>query len=152
MKNRHTKQWERDKLEMFRQRCRDSGLKITPQRLIVYQTLLGTDQHPSAEQVYSKVRKKMPSVSFDTVNRTLATLARIGAAFIVEGTGQPRRFDGGLEDHQHFRCVRCDKIFDFHHPPFDNIEEPDGLGRGFKILRKTVYLEGICDKCMKQDD
>jgi len=148
MKNRRTKQWERDRLEMFRQRCRDSGLKITPQRLIVYQALLRTDQHPAAEQIYRQVRRQMPNMSFDTVNRTLATLARIGAAFIVEGTGQPRRFDGGMEDHQHFRCLRCDKIFDFHHPPFDNIEEPKGLGKKFKILRKTVYLEGLCDKCI----
>jgi rubrerythrin len=74
--------------------------------------------HPTAEDIYREVRKEMPAISLDTVNRTLLTLAEIGAAFIVEGTGQPRRFDGGLEDHQHFLCIKCGKVIDFHHPPF----------------------------------
>jgi len=92
----------------------------------------------------------MPAISLDTVNRTLLTLAEIGAAFVVEGTGQPRRFDGGLEDHQHFLCIKCGKVIDFHHPPFDNIELPHEIEGKFKVLRKTVYLEGLCETCQNQ--
>lgn len=92
----------------------------------------------------------MPAISLDTVNRTLLTLAEIGAAFVVEGTGQPRRFDGGLEDHQHFLCIKCGKIIDFHHPPFDNIQLPHEIEGKFKVLRKTVYLEGLCEPCQNQ--
>ncbi len=152
MEKNRTKQWKQDRLELFRLRCGQNGLKITPQRLAVYEVLLGTDKHPGAEQIYRQVRRKMPSVSFDTVNRTLTTLTRIGAAFVVEGTGQPRRYDGGLDDHQHFRCVGCGRIIDFHYEPFDNIKIPKELGKRFRVMRKTVYFEGLCDKCPQKNE
>jgi Fur family peroxide stress response transcriptional regulator len=135
------------KLRFFEERCHKAGLKITPQRTAVYKSLIRTDAHPTAEDVFWEVRKEMPNISLDTVNRTLLTLAEIGAAFVVEGTGQPRRFDGGLEVHQHFRCIRCGKIVDFHYEPFDNIALPREIEEKFKILRKTVYLEGLCQTC-----
>lgn len=135
------------KLKSFEQRCRENGLKITPQRVAVYKALIGTDTHPTAEEVHRMVTLDIHNISLDTVNRTLLTLAEIGAAFQVEGTGQPRRFDGGMEDHQHFRCIKCGKIVDFHYEPFDNIEIPQHLQGQFEIMRKTIYLEGICDSC-----
>ena len=135
------------KLRSFEDRCRGNGLKITPQRVAVYKALVSTDTHPTAEEVHKMVRKDISNISLDTVNRTLLTLAEIGAAFQVEGTGQPRRYDGGLEDHQHFRCIKCGKVIDFHYEPFDNIEMPAHLLGQFQIMRKTVYLEGTCKTC-----
>jgi Fur family peroxide stress response transcriptional regulator len=135
------------KIYLFEQRCKEKGLRVTPQRLEVYRALVQMHSHPTAEEVYLKVREQLHNISFDTVNRTLVTLTTIGAAFIVEGTGQPRRFDGGLEDHQHFRCVKCGRIVDFHHIPFDQIAVPPELSSEYKILRKTVYFEGLCDVC-----
>ena len=88
-----------------------------------------------------------PSISLDTVNRTLLTLAETGAAFVVEGSGDPKRFDGELESHQHFKCVKCKRIIDFHYKPFDNIPTPKGISKKFTVLKKTVYFEGICDLC-----
>ena len=135
------------KLRSFEDLCRDNGLKITPQRVAVYKALVSTDTHPTAEEVHRMVRRDIRNISLDTVNRTLLTLAEIGAAFQVEGTGQPRRYDGGLEDHQHFRCIKCGKVIDFHYEPFDNIEIPAHLQGRFQIMRKTVYLEGTCETC-----
>jgi len=124
-----------------------AGLRVTPQRIAIYTELLSTDEHPSAETLYERLRPTMTTISLDTVNRTLLKLTEIGAAFVVEGTGQTRRFDAGMHDHQHFRCIKCKRIVDFHHAPFDNIQVPSAIARKFKILRKTVYIEGICDKC-----
>jgi Fur family peroxide stress response transcriptional regulator len=135
------------KIDIFERRCKEKGLRVTPQRLEVYRVLVQMHTHPTAEDVYLKVREQLHNISFDTVNRTLLTLTDIGAAFVVEGTGQPRRFDGGLEDHQHFRCIKCGKIVDFHHAPFDHINVPPELGSEYKILRKTVYFEGLCCDC-----
>ena len=135
-----------EKLDAFCDRCRQAGLRITPQRLAVYKVLVQTDTHPTAEDVFKGVRRELPTISLDTVNRTLLTLAEIGAACIVEGTGQPRRFDGGLEAHQHFRCLKCGKITDFHYAPYDAIELPPGFD-DMRVLRKTVYLEGYCKGC-----
>ncbi|MDH4202761.1 MAG: transcriptional repressor [Phycisphaerae bacterium] len=135
------------KLMAFEDRCRKNGLKITPQRIAVYKALINTDTHPTAEEVHKMVREDIHNISLDTVNRTLLTLAEIGVAFRVEGTGQPRRYDGGMEDHQHFRCIKCGKVIDFHYEPFDNIEIPAHLQGQFQIMRKTVYMEGICETC-----
>jgi len=122
-------------------------LKVTPQRIAIYRELIKTDEHPSAEMLHAKVRRLYPNISLDTVNRTLLTLSRIGAAFIVEGSGDAKRFDGDMEKHQHFKCVKCKRIVDFHHEPFDNIVLPAEIEGKFTVLRKTVYLEGICDMC-----
>jgi Fur family transcriptional regulator, peroxide stress response regulator len=135
------------KLDVFVENCRRNGLKVTPQRMAVYKTLLESKEHPSAEMVWNNVKRLFPAVSLDTVNRTLLTLAEIGSAFIVEGSGDVRRYDGDLDNHQHFKCIKCKKVFDFHYSPFDDIKVPASISAKFKILRKTVYLEGICDSC-----
>ena len=138
------------KIDDFQVKCRRKGLKITPQRVAVYRTLLKSKTHPSAEMLFREVRKEVPNISLDTVNRTLLTLADIGEAFIVEGSGDVKRFDGQLKNHQHFKCVKCKRIIDFHHKPFDNIKVPESINSKYTVLRKTVYLEGICDTCRKK--
>ncbi len=138
------------KVEAFRTQCRQAGLKVTPQRTTVYRTLLASTEHPSADAVFREVRKLFPSISLDTVNRTLLTLNEIGAAFIVEGSGDAKRFDANLKTHQHFKCVKCRRIIDFRHEPFDQIDVPKDLRDKFTVLRMTVYLEGLCDRCGKE--
>ena len=135
-------------LDIFVENCRCNGLKITPQRTAVYKTLIESKEHPSAEMIWGQVRRLYPGISLDTVNRTLLTLAEIGSASIVEGSGDVRRYDGDLDNHQHFKCVKCKKVFDFHYKPFDDIKVPASIAAKFKILRKTVYLEGICNSCI----
>ena len=137
----------RETRDEFRARCRKAGLKVTPQRVAVYKALIGSKEHPSADMLWRRVRKTHPNISLDTVNRTLLTLAEIGVAFIVEGSGDVKRFDGRLEAHQHFKCIKCKKIIDFHHKPFDNIPIPKSISKKYTVLKKTVYFEGICDLC-----
>lgn len=149
MRSNISKQLE-DKISSFRSRCQKMGLKVTPQRMAIYKALLKSDEHPSATAVFHKIREVFPSISLDTVNRTLLTLNEIGAARIVEGSGNAKRFDANLEGHQHFRCIKCERIIDFHHKPFDNIPTPKNLNRDFVVLRKTVCFEGICDLCAKK--
>ncbi|MBN2136460.1 MAG: transcriptional repressor [Sedimentisphaerales bacterium] len=135
------------KIQCFVDLCRDRGLRVTPQRLAIYKALVNSDEHPSAEMVYEKVRGSLPTISLDTVNRTLLTFSEIGAAFVVEGSGGARRFDAGLDNHQHFKCVKCNRIIDFHHEPFDDIELPASIDGRFTVSRKTVYVEGLCELC-----
>ncbi len=136
-----------EQMDAFREKCRQAGLKITPQRMAVYQTLLESVEHPSAEVVFRQIRESFPSISLDTVNRTLLTLSDIGAAFVVEGSGDAKRFDANLKNHQHFKCVKCKRIIDFHHEAFDSIDIPENLTDRFTVLKKTVYLEGYCELC-----
>ena len=136
-----------DGLKRFVTNCRRVGLKVTPQRTAIYKSLVESKEHPSAEMIWKRVRQIMPNVSLDTVNRTLLTLAEIGSACMLEGSGEVRRYDGLEEPHQHFKCVKCKNVFDFHYKPYDDIKVPASIGKKFKVLRKSVYLEGICDSC-----
>ena len=135
------------KMDAFRERCRQMGLKVTPQRMTVYRALLESTEHPAAETVFRQVRNVFPSISLDTVNRTLLTLNEMGVAFVVEGSGDAKRFDANIENHQHFKCIKCKRIIDVHHEPFNQVSVPKSLRDRFTILRKTVYLEGFCDEC-----
>jgi Fur family peroxide stress response transcriptional regulator len=150
LKSAGNSNWSKKKMDALQTKCRAAGLKITPQRMAVYKALIETNKHPSAEVLFQKVKAVIPNISLDTVNRTLLTLSEIGAAFIVEGSGGPKRFDANLKVHQHFKCVKCKRILDFHHKPFDNIEVPAGIRRKFTVLRKTVYFEGVCDSCQRK--
>jgi len=141
----------KEKMGAFERKCRKAGLKITPQRSVVYKVLVRSKEHPSTEMVYRRVRRVLPNISLDTVNRTLLTLSEIGAAFVVEGTGDAKRFDGNMENHQHFKCVKCKMIVDFYHKGFENISVPVGIGKKCRVLRKNVYFEGICDFCRKKN-
>ena len=139
-----------ERMDAFRAKCHEAGLKVTPQRTAVYRALLETTDHPSAETVFRRVRQVFPSISLDTVNRTLLTLSEMGVAFVVEGSGDAKRFDANLKMHQHFKCLKCRRIIDFHHNPFDRIRVPENLANRFTVVRATVYLEGLCDACRKK--
>ena len=87
----------KEMMDIFYRRSKEHGLKITPQRTAIYQELLKAKDHPSADIIYKRLVKKIPNISFDTVNRTLLTFSKIGIANIVEGYGQPKRYDPDIE-------------------------------------------------------
>ncbi len=146
------KQGVEEQMAAFHLKCHEAGLRITPQRTAIYKALVETNEHPSAEVVFRQVRQVFPCISLDTVNRTLLTLSDIGTAFIVEGSGDAKRFDANLDSHQHFKCVKCKRIIDFHHEPYDQIPTPKHLPAEFAVLRTTVYVEGVCDLCGREDN
>ena len=138
-----------DMMDVFYQRAKKNGLKITPQRTAIYEELLKAKDHPSADIIYKRIVKKIPNISFDTVNRTLLTFSKIGITNIVEGYGQPKRYDPDMDTHHHFRCIQCNSIIDFHNREFDNITVPDEINKQFTVISKKVVLEGLCSKCRK---
>ena len=139
----------RDINEIFRTKCREANLKITPQRTIILESLINDKSHPSADIVFQRVRKKIPNVSFDTVNRTLLSFVDMGLLKVVEGHGRPKRFDPDMDNHHHFQCLKCNKIIDFDDRSFDAIEVPAAIKNKFTVTGKKVVLEGLCDSCRK---
>jgi Fur family peroxide stress response transcriptional regulator len=136
--------------DFFYRRSKENGLKITPQRTAIYQELLKAKDHPSADVIYRRIVKKIPNISFDTVNRTLLTFSKIGITNVVEGHGQPKRYDPDLDTHHHFRCIRCNKIIDFYNEDYDNLIVPREIQKQFTVFHKKVVLEGLCDRCKKK--
>ena len=136
-------------MKVFMDKCKEHKLKMTPQRLSIYKELIKSKDHPHAEVIFRKVRKTFPNISFDTVNRTVLTFAKIGLVNIVEGYGDPKRFDPNTDSHHHFRCINCNKIKDFQTKAFDDLIVPEEIKRQVTVVRKRVCIEGICEQCQK---
>jgi Fur family peroxide stress response transcriptional regulator len=138
------------RVHQFEEACRERGLKVTPQRLEIFRVLASSSAHPSVEEVFEKIRKRMPTVSLDTVYRTLTTLSEAGMVSRVEVLDDRSRFDANIEHHHHFVCVRCKRVMDFYWPTFDHLtvpEEVQGLGR---IEQPHVEVRGVCNACLKR--
>ena len=137
-------------MDFFREKCRENNLKITPQRIVVYQELLKSKDHPNAEALHKQVKEIIPDISLDTVNRTLLTYSKIGIIHLVEGYGEARRYDPHIANHHHFRCVNCNSIIDFDYEPYDDIIIPGDIKKTHTVISKKVLLEGYCNKCRKR--
>jgi len=141
---------KKEMMEVFFSKSSDNGLKITPQRAAIYQELIQAKDHPSADDIYKRIVERIPNISFDTVNRTLLTFSKIGITNVVEGYGQPKRYDPHMDAHHHFRCNRCNSIIDFESKECDNISVPLEISKQFTVINKKVVLEGLCNKCTKR--
>ena len=136
-----------EKIREFLEMCQAHHLKITPQRVAIYKELLKLDTHPTADAIYKMVKIEFPNISFDTVNRTLLTLADIGIVDIVEIFGGAKRFDPKVTTHHHLHCIRCSKVFDFYSRSYDNLKVPKEVDEQFQVLSKRVVLKGVCKAC-----
>jgi Fur family peroxide stress response transcriptional regulator len=141
---------KKEMMEFYYLRAKEHGLKITPQRTSIYQELLKAKDHPSADIIYKRLIKKIPNISFDTVNRTLLTFSKIGIVNIVEGYGQPKRYDPYIDTHHHCRCIQCHTIIDFHNEAYDKITVPQDIKKHFTVFNKKVVLEGLCERCNRK--
>jgi len=139
------------RLQQFKDACRRASIKLTHQRLVIFEAVARATDHPDAEAVYREVRKQIPTVSLDTVYRTLWTLHDLG---LVTTVGLPRerlRFDGNMAPHHHFVCMRCGATEDFYHDPFDRLALPDDVRTLGQVQRVQVEVRGICQRCAQQD-
>jgi len=137
----------KDKKRIFYDKCAEYGLRITPQRTLIFDELSKAKDHPTAEAIYKRVRKKLPNISFDTVYRTLLSFTEMGIVNLVEGYSNQKRFDPNQDQHHHFRCIKCDTIHDFENEAYNDIAVPKAVQRKGVVINKRVVLEGICSKC-----
>ena len=123
----------------------------TQQRKIIYEILKGTDIHPTADWIYSEVRKVIPNISLGTVYRNLKVLKEEG--IIIEITdGKQSRFDARIDNHFHFKCNTCGSIYDIESSEVANLNK-DGLERkGFEVESMDITFNGICPNCKMAED
>ena len=133
--------------DLFYEKCTEHGLKITPQRKVIYEELMKAKDHPTADILYKRARKSLSNISFDTVYRTLLSFTEIGVVSLVEGYGEQRRFEPNLHQHHHFRCIKCHAIFDFENNSYNNISVPPEVKKHGTVFSKRVVLEGFCSRC-----
>lgn len=131
----------------FERTCREAGVKLTHQRREVFREVAGTGDHPDAEAVFRGVRRRIPSISLDTVYRALRLLADLGA---ISTLGTPRnraRFDANLDRHHHFVCRRCGLTRDFTSAELDGLELPDAVRDLGRVETTRVEVRGVCRRC-----
>ena len=136
-------------LEAFERACREAGLRLTLQRLEIYRELAAATDHPSAEMLHQRLRQKIPTLSLDTVYRTLATFARHGLINRVETVESQSRFEAKGMRHHHLICSRCRKIIDFQWPAMDATPLPEEITPWGRIDTRNVVVYGICRTCLE---
>ena len=135
------------KLEHFEMACRQAGLKVTHQRLEIYRELVMADDHPTAETLYKRLQESMPTLSLDTVYRTLATFEEYGLISRVQTTESHARFEAEMIPHHHAICTHCQRITDFAWDICEAGELPEQLAGWGQIQEKQITLRGICTSC-----
>ncbi len=123
-------------------------IRNTVQRTAILETVRSMTDHPTAEQVYSRVSEKCPGISRATVYRVLGNLAEEGEIQRIEVANAPDRFDFTLEPHAHFICDCCGTVTDCQMKHFPEI----GNCSGFRPERISVTVHGVCGKCIEEGE
>ena len=128
---------------------RSQGLKVTPQRQLIFSLLHGNEVHPTAESVYAAARAEMPMISLRTVYQTLNDLEKMGQIQQLDvGTGSSR-FDPNTDAHHHLVCESCGMVRDLY-AEFE-IAVPRGRAKGFTVKNAEVVFRGLCGTCQKRE-
>ena len=136
-----------EQLLAFEEVHRKRGLKITHQRLEIFKELLNSNDHPTVEKIYSRLKSKLPTLSLDTIYRTLTTLEQHGLVSRVQTMESQARFEGKMEQHHHVVCKKCSSITDFYWKFFDRTPLPEEIEKWGYIQQKSITLHGLCHKC-----
>ena len=132
--------------ELFRQQ----GLKITPQRRIIFETLAQDDTHPTAEEIYQRVLSVMPDISRTTIYNTLGELVSLGELAEVQDLSDcGMRYDTKVDDHHHLFCMRCQKLLDITHS-FEGLELESEEAAGYQLVKRQVTFYGYCPNCQAE--
>ena len=124
--------------------AKPARFRLTPQRAAILRVLDGNKTHPSAEDIYARLKRKFPGMSFATVYNTLQALLSSGELAELKIDGRRARFDPGLKPHAHLMCAGCGAIFDL---PLRRAPAPAGKPAGFRVLRCNVEFYGLCRGC-----
>lgn len=137
------------RLEQFKVVAKASGVKLTHQRLEIVREIVSSIEHPDAETVLRAVQARMPTVSLDTVYRTLWMLTDLGLITTLGPRRDTVRFDPNVSPHHHYVCVRCGLVRDFESTALDGLPLPAAVKRFGGIVDAHVEVRGVCAQCKK---
>jgi Fur family transcriptional regulator, peroxide stress response regulator len=131
----------------FMAAARKAGVKLTHQRLEIFREVASSLEHPDAETVYRAVHARMPTVSLDTVYRTLWTLSDLGLVSTLGLRHESVRFDGNPEKHHHYVCVRCGLTRDFESAELHALRLPGTVKVLGSVVSTHIEVRGVCASC-----
>ncbi len=125
----------------------ENGFRFTPQRRQVYDALMGKRDHPTAVEVFMRVKTKMPSISLATVYNCLETLTECGLVKHVHHHREPSRYCPNLAEHAHLFCEGCGSVIDLPLRPRRRTHDVWEVPSDVVISHQEVSFRGLCPKC-----
>lgn len=132
------------------ERLATSGLRFTAQRHHVYDVLLQTLDHPTAEEVFIRAKQTIPEISIATVYNCLDALVKCNLVRQVNVDRGATRYCPNMNDHFHFCCDECGRVFDIDSKHFEGVQQIT-LPKGFRLTRREISLKGICPDCVTKE-
>jgi len=136
-----------ERVSEFIARSKELGIKVTPQRIAIYRELASTDQHPSTETIYKKIKDYYPNISLTTVYRTLETFEKLGLISVVNVLYNAARYDANLDPHHHIVCTSCKKVEDVYDECLNNLDVSNKTLGDYKVEGYSLLLSGVCTDC-----
>jgi len=129
---------------------KERHFRLTPQRVELVRLIASSEGHPSAAQLYTKIKTQFPTMSHATVYKTLALLKDMNQVLEID-LRDDSHYDGNRpEPHPHLICIQCKKIIDgeadFDPSAIQKLEQASG----YKILRSQISFYGLCPDCKKE--
>ena len=129
---------------------KERDFRLTPQRVELVRLIASSEGHPSAAQLYARIKRQFPTMSQATVYKTLAILKELGQVLEID-LRDDSHYDGNRpQPHPHLICVRCNKIVDGKASLDQDAMKKMAKGSGYTILRPQISLYGLCPDCRKE--
>lgn len=137
-----------EQLNGFVEQCRKHDLRVTPQRIEIFKELAQAIDHPTAEVLYQRLVERMPTLSLDTVYRTLGTFSSAGLVNRIDTAESQAHFEVAHVQHHHLICRKCREIIDFQWQFIDQAALPEEVHAWGHVERKNIVVYGTCRKCL----
>ncbi|RZB33885.1 MAG: Fur family transcriptional regulator, peroxide stress response regulator [Desulfobacteraceae bacterium Eth-SRB2] len=128
----------------------EKNRRITKQRQVILEELRKLNTHPSADEIYKVVRRRLPRISLGTVYRNLEVLAQMGEIQKLELSGSLKRYDWNTNKHYHIRCARCNRVDDVPIAPLNQLEDELYEATVYEIIGHNLEFIGLCPECSKK--
>ena len=128
----------------------EKKLRQSHQRDMIYNYLISTKEHPSAEMIYEELKRVEPTLSLGTVYRNLKLLEELGMVKRVTSVNNVERYDACCSDHAHFVCTCCKKVIDITGEKEMMVNKFKELNDAYSVSRICLTLEGLCPECKER--
>ncbi|MBD3313952.1 transcriptional repressor [Candidatus Woesearchaeota archaeon] len=122
------------------------SIRITTQKIKILEYLWSVNHHPTADEIYSEVKKDLPAISLATVYRNLHSLAEEGDIQKIE-VNKEFRFDGDISPHQHCVCKKCGNISEIFSKDIARHSMQNAETEDFEPHSVKTIFHGICREC-----
>ena len=139
---------ENNNLKILVSRSKEKGLKLTPQRMVIFRILSECNQHVTVDQVYQRASVEYPMLSPATVYRNMEQMVESGLLKHLDLGGTSMRYDTNLEEHHHFVCTKCGVVSDVYLEKVNySLDQTRSHFGKAQINSLDLHLQGICGEC-----